>query len=160
EHYVSDYATEFAISPDEKWFAFRERWNAFVTPFVRTGKRIEIGPKAKSLPVARVSRDAGEDLTWSGESKNLSWPYGPEPFPRPLPDALAFLPGAPEKLPETPEKGQPIGFEMAADVPSGSVAFVGGRVVTMRAGGDEVLEDGVVIVEGNRIRAVGPRAST
>src|SRR6266498_2296518 len=53
EHYVSDNATEFAISPDEKWLAFRERYSAFITPFVRTGKRIEIGPKAKSLPVAR-----------------------------------------------------------------------------------------------------------
>ncbi len=51
ELYVSENATEFAISPDEKWLAFRERYNAWVTPFVRTGKRIEIGPKAKSLPV-------------------------------------------------------------------------------------------------------------
>src|SRR5262249_61908064 len=123
EHYAADYATEFAISPDEKWFAFRERWNAFVTPFVRTGKRIEIGPKAKSLPVARVSRDAGEYLTWSGDSKSLYWTYGPELFRRALPDAFAFLPGAPERMPEAPEKGVAIGFEAAAEVPSGSVAL-------------------------------------
>jgi imidazolonepropionase-like amidohydrolase/Tol biopolymer transport system component len=159
EHYVSDYATEFAISPDEKWLAFRERYNAFVTPFVRTGKRIEIGPKAKSLPVARVSRDAGEYLHWSGDSKNLHWALGPELFTRALPETFDFVPGAPEKLPEAPEKGRPIGFEAVADVPSGSLAFIGGRVVTMRAGGDEVIEDGVVVVEGNRIRAVGPRSS-
>jgi len=159
EHYISDYATEFALSPDEKWLAFREKWNAFVTPFVRTGKRIEIGPKAKSLPVARVSRDAGEFLHWSGDSKSLHWAFGPELFTRALPETFSFVPGAPEKLPETPEKGLPIGFEAAADVPSGIVALVGGRVVTMRGGGDEVIEDGVVVVEGNRIKAVGPKTS-
>jgi imidazolonepropionase-like amidohydrolase/Tol biopolymer transport system component len=160
EHYVSENATEFAVSPDEKWLAFRERYNAFVTPFVRTGKRVEIGPKAKSLPVARVSKNAGEYVHWSGDSKSLHWALGPELFTRALPEAFAFVPGAPEKLPDPPETGRAIGFEAAADVPSGSLAFVGGRVLTMRAGRDEVIEDGVVVVEGNRIRAVGPRAST
>jgi imidazolonepropionase-like amidohydrolase/Tol biopolymer transport system component len=159
EHYVSDHATEFAISPDEKWLAFRERYNAFVTPFVRTGKRIEIGPKAKSLPVARVSKDAGEYIHWSGDSKSLHWILGPELFTRALPETFSFVPGAPEKLPEAPAKGRPIGFDAATDAPTGSLAFVGGRVVTMKAGSDEVIEDGVVVVEGNRIRAVGPRAS-
>jgi imidazolonepropionase-like amidohydrolase/Tol biopolymer transport system component len=159
EHYVSDNATEFAISPDEKWLAFRERYNAFVTPFVRTGKRIEIGPKAKSLPVARVSKDAGEYIRWSGDSRSLHWALGPELFTRALPETFAFVPGAPEKLPDPPEKGRPIGFDATADVPSGSLAFVGGRVVTMRAGGDEVIEDGVVVLERNRIKSVGPRAT-
>lgn len=37
------------------------------------------------------------------------------------------------------------------------MAVVGGRIVTMR--GDEVIEDGTVVLEGNRIKAVGPRAS-
>jgi imidazolonepropionase-like amidohydrolase/Tol biopolymer transport system component len=157
EHYASDNATEFAISPDEKWLAFRERYNAFITPFVRTGKRIEIGPKAKSLPVARASKDAGEYLHWSGNSASLYWSLGPELFTRALPETFPFVPGSPEKLPEAPEKGKPIGFEAVSDIPSGSLAFVGGRVVTMRGGGDEVIEDGVVLVEGNRIKAVGRR---
>ena len=39
-----------------------------------------------------------------------------------------------------------------------TMADVGGQVITMR--GDEVIEDGVVVVTGNRITAVGPRAST
>ncbi len=159
EHYVSENATEFAISPDEKWLAFRERYNAFVTPLVRTGKRIEIGPKAKSLPVARVSKDAGEYLHWSGDSRSLHWALGPELFTRALPETFAFVPGAPEKPPDLPEKGRSIGFEATADVPSGTLAFTGGRVVTMKDGGDEVIDDGVVIVERNRIRAVGPRAA-
>src|SRR5262249_59826224 len=42
--------------------------------------------------------------------------------------------------------------------PAGAVAVVGGRVVTMV--GDEVIEDGAVVVERNRIVAVGPRRTT
>jgi len=153
EHFQSADATEFRISPDEKWVAFRERFNAYIAPFVRTGTRVDLGPKSKSLPVARVSKDAGEYLRWSGDSKSLEWTLGPELFTRSLTDSFAFLAGAPEKLPEAPEKGTDIGFESAADAPRGAIALVGGRVVTMK--GDELFESGTVIVEGNRIRAVG-----
>ncbi|MGZ3459889.1 MAG: amidohydrolase family protein, partial [Archangium sp.] len=65
------------------------------------------------------------------------------------------LDGAPEKLPEVSQKGLDLGFQAKTDVPEGLVAFVGGRVITMK--GDEVIEDGVVVVKGNRIVAVGPR---
>ncbi len=64
------------------------------------------------------------------------------------------MPGAPEKLPEPPvESGCNVSFDAPLDAPSGTVAFTGGRVVTMK--GDEIIEDGVVVVEGNRIKAVG-----
>ncbi|HYB54388.1 MAG TPA: amidohydrolase family protein, partial [Thermoanaerobaculia bacterium] len=154
DHLGSADATEFRISPDEKWIAFRERFNAYIAPFVRTGAKVDLGPKTTAIPVARVSKDAGEYLQWSGDSKSLSWSLGPELFKRSLTDAFAFLAGAPEKLPDAPEKGLNVGFEAAADVPKGAVALVGGRVVTMKGG--EVIENGTVVVEGNRIAAVGP----
>ena len=155
EHYLSEVAQEFTISPDGKWLAFRERYNAYVTPFVETGRRVDIGPKSTAVPVARVSRDAGEFLHFSGDSSRLYWAEGPELFQRDLKDAFAFLPGAPEKLPEAPVQGMNVAFEAPIDVPplSSVVAFTGGRVVTMKGG--EVIEDGVVLVEGSRIKAVG-----
>ncbi|MGH9368159.1 MAG: amidohydrolase family protein, partial [Thermoanaerobaculia bacterium] len=73
EHLVSNDATEFRISPDERWIAFRERFNAYVAPFVRTGGKVEISPKSKSIPVAKVSKDAGEYLRWSGDGRSLHW---------------------------------------------------------------------------------------
>ena len=63
----------------------------------------------------------------------------------------------PAKLPEPAEKGAPIGFDVAYAKPNGRLALVGARVVTMRGGREETLDDGVVIVEGNRIAAVGRR---
>jgi imidazolonepropionase-like amidohydrolase/Tol biopolymer transport system component len=164
-HLTSEAATEFRVSPDGKWVAFRERFQAYVMPFVATGQPVEIGPKTTAMPIARVSRDAGEYLHWSGDSARLHWALGPQLFTRDLKDAFRFVAGAPEKLPEPAESGLAIGFEAAADDPAElgpkgtstpAIAFVGGRVITMR--GTEVLADATVVVQGNRIQAVGPRA--
>lgn len=152
-HLTSSEVAGFRVSPDERWVAFRENFNAYVMPLPRGGKAAPVSREGKALPVAKVSRDAGEYLHWSGDSKRLHWALGPELFTRELREAFRFMEGAPEKLPEAPEKGVNIGFEVKADVPAGAVALVGGRVITLR--GDEVLEDGVVVVRGNRIVAVG-----
>jgi imidazolonepropionase-like amidohydrolase/Tol biopolymer transport system component len=156
-HATSAAATDFRVSPDERWIAFRERYQVYVTPFARSGKTIAIGPKATALPVARVSKDSGDYLSWAGDSRALHWALGPELFTRDLKDAFAFIAGAPEELPGPAEKGVDIGSIATADQPRGATAVVGGTVITMR--GDEVLRDAVVLVEGNRIRAVGPRGS-
>lgn len=154
-HLMSEESTEFRLSPDEKWVAFTELYNAYIMPFIRTGKAVDVGPEAKAVPVRRVSRDAGEFLHWSGNSSRLYWSLGAELFARDLKEAFSFVEGAPEKLPDAPERGTDIGFRARADVPAGGIAFTGGRVVTMR--GDEVIEDGIVLVDGNRIAGVGRR---
>ena len=159
EYYISDLATEFAISPDGQWLGFREGFNAYVTPFVETGRRVDIGPKSKAVPLTRVSKEAGEFLHFSGDSSRLYWAYGPELYQRDLKEAFAYLPGAPEKLPPPAAHGLNISFVEPVDMPpsSSTIAFTGGRAVTMN--GDEVIEDSVVLVEGNRIKAVGKRGA-
>jgi imidazolonepropionase-like amidohydrolase/Tol biopolymer transport system component len=157
EYYLSELAQEFAVSPDGQWLAFREGFNAYVTPFVETGRRVDIGPKSKAVPVTKVSKDAGESLAFSGDSSRLYWSFGPQLFERSLKEAFPFLPGSPEKLPDPSVVGRNIAFDAPLDSPAGMVAFTGGRVVTMN--GAEVVEDGVVLVEGNRIKAVGRRGT-
>ncbi|HEX7047154.1 MAG TPA: amidohydrolase family protein [Gammaproteobacteria bacterium] len=152
-HANSDYATQMRVSPDEEWLAFQERFNAYITPFAATGKAISVGPDMKSLPVAKVTRDAGNYLHWSGDSDTLYWSLGPELFHRDLNNSFAFLAGAPEELPKPPSEGRDIGFDVTSDVPSSRIALVGGRVITMNDG--KVIDNGVVLVEGNRIKAVG-----
>ncbi len=171
-HFRSENAVELKVSPDERWLAFQERFNVFVTPFPRTGRTIEIGPKAAAMPLEKVSRDAGDYLHWSGDSKKLHWALGPELSTTDLAEVFAEKEEAAdgETGEKTAEKGRDenekedepeeppverlaIGFTAPADLPSGSLALVGGRVVTMR--GDEVIDNGVVVVEGNRIAAVG-----
>jgi imidazolonepropionase-like amidohydrolase/Tol biopolymer transport system component len=154
-HLVSENAVEFQVSPDGRWVSFLERFHAYVMPFAAAGKAVDVGPKSGSLPLRKVTRDAGEYLHWSGDSKKLHWSLGPELYTLALKDAFTFLDGAPEKLPDPPASGVNIGFKAKADVPRGVVAVVGGRILSMK--GDEVIEDGTVVIEGNRIKAVGPR---
>ena len=156
-HLLSANAAEYAIAPDEKWVAWTERFNAYVAPLVFTGKPVEIGPDSKALPVTRVTRDAGEWLHWSGDSKRLWWSLGPELYSRDLKDAFAFIDGAPRDLPKAPESGIKLGFSQTYDAPTGRVALVGARIVTMK--GDEVIEDGVIVLNGNRIEAIGKRGA-
>ncbi|GAB4568943.1 MAG: amidohydrolase family protein [Haliangiales bacterium] len=146
---------EYRVSPDGRWVAFREFFDAYMAPLPMAGKPVEIGGKSKALPVAKVTHDAGENLRWSGDSKQLHWSLGPELYTRALTESFAFIDGAPEELPAVAESGVDIGFDVDAAAPQGAFALVGGRVVTMR--GDEVIDDGVVVVRNNRIAAVGKR---
>jgi Tol biopolymer transport system component/imidazolonepropionase-like amidohydrolase len=150
QHVISAFATDFAISPDEKWLAWIENFDAHITPFVRTGKSVEIGPKMTATPVTTVTKDAGEFLHWSGDSSRLYWSLGPQLFSRDIKDAFAFLrEGAAQPEPAPVH----IGFSRPYDVPAGVVAFTNARIVTMR--GDEIIENGTIVIEGNRITAVG-----
>ena len=154
---TSEDATEINVSPDEQWIAFKELWNAYVMAFPPTGQPLPISPKVTSVPLRRLTRDAGENLQWAASSDKVYWSLGPELFERDLKDAFTFLPGAPEKPAEVAEKGRNISFAREYDKPAGALAFSGARIVTMR--GDEVIERGTVVIEGNRIAAAGPAAS-
>ena len=157
-HLVSQNAAEFSVSPDGKWVAWTERFNAYVMPFVITGKPVDIGPESKALPQFQVTRDAGEWLHWSGNSRRLHWSLGPELFSRDLNTSFAFRPGAPATLPKPATSGVNIGFTQPYDSPAGRTAITGARIVTMRGDptrGEGVIENGTIILNGNRIEAVG-----
>ncbi len=157
-HLTSDWAAEFAVSPDGNWIGWTERFNAYVAPFVAAGRPINVGPDGKSLPQARVTRDSGEWLSWSGDSRRLHWSQGPELFTRDLNRSFAFVEGAPDELPKPDERGINLGFSVETDRPEGRMALVGARIITMN--GAEVIENGIIVVDGNRIESIGPTAST
>lgn len=156
-HAKGKWVSSWAVSPDEQWLAFRERFHAYVTPLPNSGKPVEVGAKNKAVPQTRVTRDAGDWLHWSGDGKRLYWALGPELMHRDLPDAFDFMEGSPEELPDPVGTGVDIGFTVDSDAPQGTIAFTNARVVTMR--GDEVLEGATVVVEGNRIKAVGTQVT-
>jgi imidazolonepropionase-like amidohydrolase/Tol biopolymer transport system component len=155
-HLTSENATEWRVSPSGEWVAFAERFQAFVMPLVAASDPIEVSPSLSSVPLRRLSRDAGEGLRWSGDSETVYWSLGPELFSRTLAEAFPFVEGAPEELPEPPEAGIDLAMEATTDVPDGTVALVGATVITMAGEDGGVVEDGTVVVEGDRIVAVGP----
>ena len=154
KHLIGQNAAEFAISPDELYVAWTERYQAYVMPFTRAGRSIDVSAGAKSLPQARVSSDAGEWIHWSGNGRSLYWTQGPALFRRDLASAAGFAPAAREP---GPAASIDLGFSTEAARPAGTLALTGARIITMR--GDEVIDNGTVLIEGNRIAAVGPTAA-
>lgn len=152
-HVKTENGTRMRVSPDGQWIAWTEGFQAHVAPFPQVGRLVELGPKSESLPVARVSRDAGDFVHWSGDSQRLHWSLGPELYTRDLKDAFSFVAGAPAKLPEPAERGTMIGFKQATAMPGGTRAIVGARVISMR--GDEVIENATILVINGRIAAIG-----
>lgn len=140
------YVDHVAISPDGKSVAFTELFNGYVAPLPVTGGGIELSKDTKAVPVTALGTDMGSYLHWSADSKSLHWMVGDRYHSRALADAKA-------------DAGIPVGLRQATDRPADSFALVGGRVVTMRDSGStqEVIEDGVVLVRGERIVAVGKR---
>jgi imidazolonepropionase-like amidohydrolase/Tol biopolymer transport system component len=159
--YQGKFATEYKVSPDGKYLAFAERFKVFVTPFVERGQVIDIGPNAKNLPVKKLSARAGESINWNGKSNELYWSLGPDLYQASVSGLFDIAEAkVDEKAADDAKKDdQPkplktyLGFKEKADKPSGRVAFVGGKVITME--GEQVIENGVVLVEGNKIVAVG-----
>ncbi len=152
EHYSSQWATDYRVSPDGAHVAFVERFNVYLAPFVKTGSPISIGPKFQGLPVTKLSVQAGDWLHFSGDSQLLHWSLGPDLFTSRISDAVR--PVEDDKKAAEPQSTN-IGFKEKHARPKGTFALVGGRIVTMGPAG--VIENGVIVIEGNRIKAVGSR---
>ena len=90
----------------------------------------------------------GYYVHWSGDSGKIHWSLGPELYTLSLDPTLEL---------EGEAARTAIGFMTASDQPSGSIALVGARIVAMD--GDRVIENGTVVVDENRITAVGPSDS-
>ena len=161
DHLQNAKATQFRVSPDGQWVAFSENFRTYLAPFFSNGKTITLTAATKDFSVRQVAGRSGEFLTWANDSQAIDWSHGRHLYRRDLKETFAFEPGAPESLPEPLEIGLDLAFKQDGDQPKGKIALVGGRVVTMRDADQqsEIIENGVVIVEGNRITAVGSRDS-
>ena len=159
EHLTGDWITEYKVSPNGRWVAFTEHYNAYIAPFFAAGKPVSLGANSRAFPVRQVSARAGDNLHFAGDSASLAWSHGATLYTRALSDAFAFIDGAPEDLPEPVTEGRNLSIEIQTDRHEGRIALVGARIVTMRNAGEEqeIIEDGVILVEGHRISAVGTR---
>lgn len=155
--FTSKYATQFVPSPDEQWLAFTELFQGYIVPFAKSGKEVDLHAKTKAVPIKQVTRDAGIYLHWSADSRKLHWTVGQEYFTRDLSKSFTFVPGAADSVAPIDTAGVAIGLQLPSDVPAGIIAFTNARIITMK--GDEVIENGTVVVEKNRIRAVGPASA-
>jgi imidazolonepropionase-like amidohydrolase/Tol biopolymer transport system component len=149
----SKYAHRLLPSPDDQWVAFVNLYKVYIAALPMTGKVLELDGSSTSVPVAQVAKDAGISLQWSLDSKKLSWTLGDEYFSSKISDRFLFVVGAPDSLPAMDSTGVKINLTLESDKPKGKVAFTGARIITMK--GDEVIENGTIVVDGNKIISVG-----
>ena len=137
---------ELIVSPDLRWLAFKEYQQYYVMPYREAGTPLIVKSESGAVPVARLTDHGGYDIAWSADSKTLYWVLGETYHSTSVSEH--FSSGAAKR-----DSTISLGLEVEGDVPEGSLAFVNARIITMR--GDEVIEKGTVLVEGNRIAAVG-----
>ena len=152
-NFTSKYATSVVVSPDGNWVAFIELFKVYVAAFPKTGKPIDLSSKTEALPVTQIAKDAGLNLQWTADSKKIHWTYSDEYFTDNIKDRFTFLEGSPEKVPPMDSVGIKINLELPFDKPKGKLALKGARIITMK--GDEVIENGTIIINENKIEAIG-----
>lgn len=152
-HVKSSHANRLVPSPDNRWVAFVHLHNVYVAPMPGTGQTLDLDASSKTVPLARLSADAGINLHWSADGQTVHYTLGERYFSVPLNDRFTFMPGALDSIPPVDTVGLALDLRLPADKPEGSVAFINARIITMR--GDEVIENGSIVVERNRIVAVG-----
>lgn len=159
-HASGNLVTGYQVSPDGQYFAFRQNYEAFVMPLMPGTQNVSVDPSGGPMPVTRVSADGADYINWSNGGSQLHWSLGPTLYTASIGQLFGNAPASPDdKSPkfDPPKTGISLSMTVKADRPSGVVAFTGARLITMadKAGG--IIEDGVVLVENDRIKAVGRR---
>jgi len=152
-HIKSKYANRIVLSPDNKWIVFSHLHKVYLAPVPLTGKTLDIDNNTKSVPVSQIARDAGINLHWSNDSKKVHWTLGEEYFTNKISDRFTFLPNSPDSIPPMDTTGIRMNLVANTDKPSGVIALSGARIITME--GDKVIENGVIIINENRIQEIG-----
>ena len=157
-HATGELATTYEVSPDGNYFAFRQNYEAFVMPLMPGAQEVSVSSNGGPLPVTKVSSGGADYIHWSGNGNALHWALGPTLYSVKtaslFPDAPLAKDTKPVKF-EPPKTGVSLAMTMNSDRPAGIVAFTGARIVTMADKSGGIIDNGVVLVENDRIKAVG-----
>ncbi|WP_073973109.1 amidohydrolase family protein [Erythrobacter donghaensis] len=160
-HAKGDLANDLRIAPDGRTIAFRQNYEVFAMPLVPGGKPVDVSEKGGALPVTKVSTGGADYLGWANGGETLFWSIGPSLQSANVPALFAAAPKAEsDKTPAftPPTTGIPLGVTVQKAKPTGTTVIHGARILTMKAGlaaGDAgVIEDGVIVIEGDRITSV------
>lgn len=156
-HANGELVSDYEISPDGRTLAFRQNYDAYVTPLMPGGQDVSLGTKSGALPVTRVSGSGAEYMNWSDGGRRLHWSRGATLFSADLASLFTNAP-ADEKAPKfaPPTEGISLSMTQAASKNKGIVVITGAKIVTMADKDGGVIENGAIVIDGDRITAVGP----
>ncbi|MGI8744163.1 MAG: amidohydrolase family protein [Bryobacteraceae bacterium] len=141
---------------------------------VTGGEAPTVNVSSPSVPVKKLTDAGADSFGWADDGKTITWALGASFFRLPL-STVTFDPEKPppetgEKKDEaaaqnkpTPPDKVPKYQEIAVDIefprykPTGVIVLEGAKIITMR--GDELIPDGEIVINGNRITSIGKRGS-
>ncbi len=171
------------ISPDGKSVLAKINNDLYTAVIPRYGQTptVSVAKADKAaFPALKLTIMGGEFPTWSSDSKKVHWSLGASHFRydvaagKQFADSLATAKKKEAELNKTnkesdstdtknkeDEKEDPqfkaeeykVKVSYKKESPTGNLLLKGGRVITMK--GDEVIENGDVLIENNRIKAIG-----
>jgi imidazolonepropionase-like amidohydrolase len=156
-HAAGAYVSRFEVAPDERHLAFRENYHVYVLPLPPGGEPLRLGTKVESTMLVRATGDGGNFPHWSRGGRMLGWTLGATAFSASVEALFAREQNEEGKLVSAyaPAAGHSLALTLQADVPDSQVALTGGKIVTLAGYDGGVIENGVIVIEGNRIAAVG-----
>lgn len=140
------FPSEMQISPDGRHVAYIENYHAYVAALPRTGKLISLGAKERSLPQAKLSAIGATFIHWI-DSQTLGWSVGPTYKTATVEAAFA------EDF-EPIVAGIDLGVTVETAHPESTLFLTNARIATMVEGAP-VIENGSMLIENQRISAVG-----
>ena len=158
-HAEGELASDFKVSPRGDYVAFQQNYEVFAMPLLPGGQTVTVGEKASSLPVTKVSKGGADYIGWADNGSTLHWSMGPTLYRASTSALTPTAPGdaAPSFTP--PDTGTSLARTVRADKASKTVAITGARIHTMAGDGAGTIENGVIVIEGDRIAAIGPATS-
>ena len=180
--------SEIKISPDGTTALAKINNDIYTVTIPKFGKtpKISVANAEKAaFPAKKLTVMGGEFPEWAGNSKDVHWSLGASHFIYNIPaaeayaDSVATAKKEAEKLKEKEEdtedddkkeeekdkeeekgytaKELKVKVTYTKDIPEGTILLKGARIITMK--NDEVIENGDVLIENNRIKAVGTSSS-
>jgi imidazolonepropionase-like amidohydrolase len=159
-HATGDLLADYQVSPDGRHLAFRENYALYAMPMTPGPQSIGAGKSGSAVPVVKASSGGSNYHGWTNAGA-LHWSLGPTLFRASLAD---MMPSEPKKIDDEepaeftpPTSGADLSITVRAEKIAGITVIRNARIITMRgAGGDGgVIENGHVVIRGDRIVAVG-----
>ncbi len=154
-HAIGKHLLRYEVAPDDRHFAFRQNYHVFALPLPPGGQPLSLSTRFAGLSLIRASADGGNYPHWVNDGATLAWTLGATLFDASVDDLFALNIDDDKAGFNAPTDGISMSVQLHADVPKTHIALVGARIVTMASEEGGVIEDGAVVIEGNRITAVG-----
>lgn len=150
-------ARDIRLSPDGQWALAGVNNQLYVMPVPKVGGAApSVNVDSPSVPIKKLTHVGADYFDWADNGQTITWSIGSTFYQLPF-DSVSFDPvkkdTSKKGIPELPTTETKISVEIDRASPNGLVALKGAKIITMN--GDEVISNGVVLIENNRIKAVG-----